>query len=223
MEKQIALLQQAERDDSTLPPCYFIFDRDEMPSDLRDSAKVRVLQWQRRCLENYLIDVDTLTDLLQDREVLHDTLSNLGEVNKLLRELAFSQLDDLVAKAVYAGYSFEDPGIRAPEIHGKSTAEIAEILFLRLRRVNTQTTVADDWKTLFAAECERRKKEMLAIWDVKWVENCDGKRLFKDLLRRPLRFRISSRRLEKRVIQEMARNRTESWRSMESLLNTFLQ
>jgi predicted ATPase len=223
VEKQIALLQQAERDDSTLPPCYFIFDRDEMPSDLRDSAKVRVLQWQRRCLENYLIDVDTLTDLLQDREVLHDTLSNLGEVNKLLRELAFSQLDDLVAKAVYAGYSFEDPGIRAPEIQGKSTAEIAEILFSRLRRVNTQTTVADDWKTLFAAECERRKKEMLAIWDVKWVENCDGKRLFKDLLRRPLKFRISSRRLKKRVIQEMARNRTESWRSMESLLNTFLQ
>jgi predicted ATPase len=223
VEKQIALLQSAEKNDGSLPPCYFIFDRDEMPSDLKDSAKVRVLQWQRRCLENYLLDVDTLTDLFQDAEVLHEPVSSLGEVNKLLRELAFSQLNDLVAKAVYAQCSFEDPGIRAPEIQGKDIGDITEILFSRLKRVSQQTsTVTDDWKASFVAECNKRKSEILATWEVKWAEHCDGKRLFRDLQRK-LHFRISSRRLKKRVIQDMARNRTESWRSMESLLNTFLQ
>jgi len=223
VEKQIALLQQAERDDSTMAPCYFVFDRDGMPSDLKDSAKVRVLQWQRRCLENYLIDVDTLTDLLQDSEVLPVPLSSLGEVNKLLQEIAFSQLDDVIAKAVYTEYTFEDPGIRVPEIQGKDIEEIAGILFSRLKRIGQQTSgLAADWKESFESECHRRKKEILAVWEVKWHEQCDGKRLFRDLHRK-LRFRISSRRLKKRVIQEMARNQTEAWRSMESLLKALVQ
>ena len=223
IEKQIALLQQAERDDNTLPPCYFVFDRDGMPSGLKDSAKVRVLQWQRRCLENYLIDVDTLTDLLQDPEVLPAALSSLGEVNKLLRDLAFSQLDDAIAHAVYIQYAFEDPGIRAPEIQGKKIEEIAEILFARLNRISQQTSaVAADWKESFESECQKRKKDILSVWEVKWIELCDGKRLFRDLSRK-LRFRTSSRRLKKRVIQEMARNQAETWRSMESLLKALVQ
>jgi predicted ATPase len=223
VEKQIAMLQQAERDDSTLPPCYFIFDRDGIPSDLKDSIKVRILQWQRRCLENYLIDVNTLTDLLQDREVLPAPLSSLGEVNKLLRELAFSQLDDVVAKAVYVGYGFEDPGIRFTEIQGKKIEEIAEVLFSRLKRIAHQTSaVSADWKQSFESECHRRRKEILALWEVKWIELCDGKRLFRDLHRK-LKFRISSRRLKKLIIQEMAKGQSETWRSVESLLKTLLQ
>jgi predicted ATPase len=167
VEKQIAQLQQAEKGGNTLPPCYFIFDRDEMPTGLKDSAKVKVLQWQRRCLENYLIDIDTLTDLLQDSEVVQDTFSSLGEVNKLLRDLAFSQLDELAAKAAYPQSSFEDPGIRAPEIQGKKIGEISEILFSRLRRINQQTSGVDDrWKASLVAEAERRKEELSAIWDL---------------------------------------------------------
>jgi hypothetical protein len=123
--------------------------------------------------------VDTLTDLLQDAEVLPAALSSLGEVNKLLRELAFSQLDDVIAQAVYIQYAFEDPGIRVPEIQGKKIDEIAEILFSRLKRISQQTSaVAADWKESFESECGRRKKEILAVWEVKWNEQCDGKRLF---------------------------------------------
>jgi predicted ATPase len=223
VEKQIAMLQQAERDDSTLPPCYFIFDRDGIPSDFKDSIKVRILQWQRRCLENYLIDVNTLTDLLQDREVLLAPLSSLGEVNKLLRELAFSQLDDVVAKAVYVSYGFEDPGTRSTEIQGKKIEDIAEVLFSRLKRIAHQTSeVSAEWKQSFESECHRRRKEILALWEVKWIELCDGKRLFRDLHRK-LKFRISSRRLKKLIIQEMAKSQSETWRSVESLLKALLQ
>jgi len=186
---------------------------------LDNSPKVRVLQWRRRCLENYLIDVDTLTDLLQDPEVVQDKLSSLGEVNKLLRDLAFSQLDELVAKKAYAQYSFEDPNLRASEIRGRSIAEISEILFSRLRRMNQQTSgVTDHWKTSFVTEAERHKRELAALWDVKWMENCDGKQLFTDLYRNLKTFRLPLRRLKKRVIQEMARKQTENWLSIQSLL-----
>jgi hypothetical protein len=164
-----------------------------------------------------------LTDLLQDPEVLPAALSSLGEVNKLLRDLAFSQLDDAIAHAVYIQYAFEDPGIRAPEIQGKKIEEIAEILFARLNRISQQTSaVAADWKESFESECQKRKKDILSVWEVKWIELCDGKRLFRDLSRK-LRFRTSSRRLKKRVIQEMARNQAETWRSMESLLKALVQ
>jgi predicted ATPase len=223
VEKQIKLLQEAEKKDTTLPPCYFIFDRDESPTGLTNSAKVRVLQWQRRCLENYLIDIDTLTDLLQDSEVLQDKLSSLGEVNTLLRQLALSQLDELVAKKVYAQYSFDDPHLRALETRGKSIPEISEILFSRLRRMNQQTSgVTDNWKTSFVSESERQKKELFAVWDVKWTENCDGKQLFTDLYRNLRTFRLPLRRLKKRVIQEMGRKQTENWRSIQSLLTNLL-
>jgi len=222
VEKQINLLQEAEKKNTTLPPCYFVFDRDESPTGLKNSAKVRVLQWQRRCLENYLIDIDTLTDLLQDSELVENGPSSLGEVQKLLRDLALSQLDELAAKSAYAQYSFDDPHLRASEVRGKSIVEISEILFSRLRRMSQQTSgVTDHWKDSFVAESERQKNELLAVWNVKWMENCDGKQLFTDL-RRKLKTRVSLRRLKKRVIQEMGRKQTENWRSVQSLLTNLL-
>ncbi len=222
IEKQIRQLQLAEEKDGSVPACYFIFDRDGMPTGLKDSPKVKVLQWQRRCLENYLIDVDTVTDLLQDLEVVHTKISSLGEVSKLLKDLALSQLDELAAREAYAQYKFDDPGIRAPEIQGKTIPEIAEVLFSHLRRMNEETSgVTDHWKASLISDAERRRKEMLAVWDVKWMEDCDGKRLFGDLQRK-INFRISSRRFKKRVIQEMARKQTANWRSMESLLLSLL-
>jgi len=222
IEKQITLLQQGEKQGTTLPPCYFVFDRDEMPTDLKSSASVRILQWGRRCLENYLIDIETLTDILQDQKVVQQKVSNLGEVNKLFRDLALSQLDEIAAKDVYMQYPFEDPKIRAAEIQQKNIDEIAEILVIRLQRIGEQTSkVNDDWKNSFVAESKRKREELLAIWDVKWMENCDGKRLFRDLHRK-LTFRISSRRLRKRVVQEMGRKRTENWRAIESLLTSLL-
>jgi hypothetical protein len=129
----------------------------------------------------------------------------------------------VVAKAVYVGYGFEDPGIRFTEIQGKKIEEIAEVLFSRLKRIAHQTSaVSADWKQSFESECHRRRKEILALWEVKWIELCDGKRLFRDLHRK-LKFRISSRRLKKLIIQEMAKGQSETWRSVESLLKTLLQ
>ena len=222
VEKQIALLQEAEKKDATLPRCYFIFDRDEMPTGLKNSPTVRLLQWQRRCLENYLIDIDVLTDLFQDPEVTQSKVTSLGEVNKLLRDLALSQLEELAAKEAYAQYSFDDPGIRGQEIYGKRIEEIADILFSRLNRMNQQTSgVTEHWKNQFTAESQRIRREKLSVWEVKWVEECDGKRLFKDLYRK-LTLRLSSRRLKKRIIQEMARKESENWRSLQSLLSVFL-
>lgn len=132
VEKQIMQLQSAERSGTRLSPRYFIFDLDGIPTGLKDSEAVKVLQWDRRNLENYLIDIDVVTDFLKDPDVLKNPLANQGEVSKLLRELAMSQIDEFIARQVYASYQFEDPGLRTGELRGKNIREIAEVFFRRI-------------------------------------------------------------------------------------------
>jgi energy-coupling factor transporter ATP-binding protein EcfA2 len=219
VEKQIRLLQDAEKQSLKITPKYFIFDRDDKPSDVKDSQSVGILQWDRRCLENYLIDIDVVTDVLKDPDVVQSPFANQGEVVKLLRELAMSQLDDSVAASVYAGYHLENPGIRQSEIQGKNINEVANAIFNRLDKIKNQVTALPnvEWKQRFLDDVQAKRRELEPTWEAKWREDCDGKRLFRDLhLRRP--FKVSLRRLKKEVMYRMRGQRTETWRSVESLL-----
>jgi predicted ATPase len=66
IEKTIRDLQKAEETIASSAPTYFIFDKDDVPTKLVSSSAVGVLQWDRRCLENYLIDLESVSNLLMD-------------------------------------------------------------------------------------------------------------------------------------------------------------
>ena len=69
IEKEIQTLQSAEaRGEIDALNC-FIFDLDNVPASLTSSRLVKVLQWKRRCVENYLIDEKIIYDLLSDKEI----------------------------------------------------------------------------------------------------------------------------------------------------------
>ena len=172
IEKEIASLQEAERKGLTIPSQYFIFDRDEAPTGLKDSNKVRVLQWQRRCLENYLLDIGILTDLLKDSDLAERPVKNVGETNNLLKELALAQIQDLVVRDVYGEYKFENPGLRTTEIQGKTLPEVAQVLFDRLTVVRNQTNglQEDTWTQQFIKDCEQRVRVIQEKWDITWME-----------------------------------------------------
>jgi predicted ATPase len=222
VEKQIVRLQQIEKTDDTLQPQYFVFDRDESATRLTSSAKVRVLQWNKRCLENYLLDLNVLTDFLQKPEIAERPISSLGEVKNALRELAMSQLDELVAKQVYADYCFEGSGLRANEIKNKSFEEMADILFSHIGKVQAQVGVlTSEWKEQFIAKCQSKKRELRELWDVRWEDDCDGKRLFRDLHSR-VRLRMSVAKFKRLVMVELRTQRTDSWLSVESQIKSFL-
>jgi len=224
VEKEIAILQHAEASGKDVLPRYFIFDRDEARTNLKSSKNVRVHQWDRRCLENFLADVDVLADLLQSPEVVRQvTVTNTAEVKKILRELAMSQLDEFAANRVYAGYGFESPGIRASEITGKNLAEISEVLVARLEEIKKQSSaVAADWKSKFVADCEKLKLELQQRWDTSWEKDADGKKLFRDLQRRIEHLKLSSDKLKKRIIVEMSRKKTKNWLALEKQLVSLL-
>lgn len=223
VEKEINQLQSAERNGMNLAPRYFIFDRDEMPTGLRSSRFVKVLQWERRCLENYLLDFDVLADLLMNGDVVKSPLTSVGEVQKTLKDLALAQIDDLVAKQVYLGYRYIDPGVRANEIQGKEIAAIADTLAARLLDIKQQflDIERDVWKDNFVHQCNEMRERLRAEWNLKWVTECDGKRLFSDLCQK-VQPKSGPKKFKSRVITEMRLKPSENWRTMGGLITDLL-
>jgi len=224
VEKQIIQLQEAERKGTKLSARYFIFDRDSAPTGLTNTGAIRLLQWDRHCLENYLIDLDVLTELLKDPDIVKNPFPNQGEVSKTLRDLAMSQIDESVARQVYQTLQFDDPGIRTGEIRGKTLEQIANVLIGRLQGIVKQMEPIGTgaWKNEFLKKCEDTRKQQEMVWDARWAELCDGKRLFGDLVKqRP--FKISQLKFKKRIMTQMRAVPTANWRNIESLLKRLLQ
>ncbi|MBR8051573.1 AAA family ATPase [Burkholderia vietnamiensis] len=220
VERQIELLQSAEKDNPPTSRRFFIFDRDDVPSTLKSTEGVKVLQWERRCLENYLLDIDAISDLLMDSDITKEPFSNMGEVNKFLKTLAFNQLTERAAREVYANYAFGDVGLRVSDVKGKDMSGISDVLLCRLKAMKNKLASLSEaeWKRQFEADCTVRKDELQAIWEVKWQEDCDGKRLFQDIGTSG-RLRMSVRNFKKRVITQMRNSQSENWRAVKSLLS----
>jgi hypothetical protein len=224
VEKHIASLQQAEKSGTKLSARYFIFDKDGVPTGLKSSPAVKLLQWDRRCLENYLIDLDVLTVLLKDPDIVKNPLPNQGEVSKLIRDLAMSQIDEFVARQIYQKYRFDDAVIVATEIQTKNVEEIAEILFQRIVAIKQRIEPLSlpQWKAAFLQECKELREQLVLVWDARWQELCDGKRLFSELFRQRT-FKIPLTKFKKRIMSEMKSVSTPGWRSIESLLKQLIQ
>ncbi|MEX3930248.1 ATP-dependent endonuclease [Paraburkholderia phymatum] len=220
VERQIELLQSAEKDAPSTSMRYFIFDKDDAPSNLKSTETVKVLQWDRRCLENYLLDIDAITDLLMDPEIVKEPFASMGEVNQFLKSFAFNQLTERAAREVYASHEFGDVGMRPNDIKGKDTPGIASTLFARLIAMKDRLDAVseDGWKPEFEKACAARKEQLQAVWEIKWREECDGKRLFQDIGASG-RLRMNVRNFKKRVIVQMRNTQSENWRSVKSLIS----
>lgn len=224
VEKQIRQLQEAEKAGVTLTPRYFIFDKDDVPTNLESSSNVKVLQWDRRCLENYLIDVDILTTLLKDTDIVRTPIASEGELSRLLKQLALGHLDDAVVKEVYDGMAYENPGRRPRETSGKSFEEVSAILYGRLEQISQQISGLHqrDWQMKFVKMCEARKAELLPLWDAEWKERCDGKRLFREL-QQNISMKIPLRSFKRRIMERMRGvPTTDNWRAIEGLLKQLI-
>ncbi len=64
VEKEIRKLQVEEIRNILTKPQIFLFDLDNAPTDLKSSTLIIVQQWDRYCLENYLIDENILFDMI---------------------------------------------------------------------------------------------------------------------------------------------------------------
>jgi predicted ATPase len=225
VEKQIRLLQEAASRGEVLAPRFFIFDRDLTPSSLKSTETVKVLQWDRRCLENYLIDFDILTDLLKDSEITSKPLTNKGELVQILKRLAMSHLDDVVVEQIYSELHYSGVGRRASDVTGKGFGNSASALFDRIETSKNELKSLDrnSWEVSFIAACEKRKAELLPEWDSNWRNLCDGKRLFKEL-QQEIQINMPLLSFKKRVMIHMRAESppSESWRAVDGLLKNLI-
>ena len=61
VEKAVAKIQELETGGERVSPMYIIHDKDDDVGNLKSSSAVKILSWPRYCLENFLIDLDVIT------------------------------------------------------------------------------------------------------------------------------------------------------------------
>jgi predicted ATPase len=218
IEKEIKTLQQSTPEEFDTLKC-FIFDLDNIPTGLTSTKLVRVLQWKRRCLENYLIDEKVIYDLLRRQDVAVKSIPTRGEVPATFKEIAISQIPRIVIEKVYNQLHYENPGFRPRDIMNKKFPEAASTLFARLATIQSQLCGlnVDDWCANFSTKCEEEYAKQRAIWEADWLSLCDGKRFFLDL-HSQFEFRLSPQQFKKLIIEKMEREQSEGWVLVEKLL-----
>jgi hypothetical protein len=218
IEKHIAQLQAEELKQILDRDFYFVFDRDNRPASLSSSKHIQILQWNRYCIENYLIDIDVIYDVLREPDFADASQrKSKSELNTLLKKLAENQLIETVAKEVYEASHYEDPGFRASEARGKDFAKIGETLASRLETIFTQVNALDreSWIAAFTAQCETRLAADRQPWDENWASLCSGKRLFEDL-RRNVQLKKSIESFKLRIIERMRSDKSDLFQIMKA-------
>jgi predicted ATPase len=223
IEKAATLLQQNESS-TAVSPSYFILDLDDKPTEISNSTSVRILQWNRRCFENYLIDLEILTRLLMNGEVVQNPLKNEGEVRSLLTQLALSQLRDVALRSLYTANNFVGLGLRKDDLKLESTEAIVELLSNRIQTAKSQLEQfdLDTWPQDFTTKVKSKQIELEKTWESKWDILCDGKRLLEDLSKQ-VALRMNQKKFKLLLIKEMALSKTQNWLEVEALLKTLLQ
>ena len=224
VEKTIEKVQSLEKAGRKIDPIYLIFDHDNVPTNLKPSPAVGVLQWRRYCLENYLIEAEIIAELLKLEEIAKEPSAKEGELTRELRSLAFSQLDEVAARKVYRGLGHVSPSLHADDVKtGFSLADIAANLFDRRSRARASLPEVDRevWIQDFLQKCDAERKTIEIEWEGSWKDRCNGKRLFEDFIR-TRQLKVSLATFKKRIMQRMKMSGSDSWRLMSSQLDDLL-
>lgn len=221
IEKEITTLQSAEKKGELDKLNCFIFDLDRMPTMIDSTPLVKILQWDRYCLENYLIGRKELYDELSELGV--PDICSRGTFEKKVKEIALQQLNEVVAKEVYTKQSPKSPGLRAKDVEGKAYQEMAKVLSGRLESLKTEIHDFNDskWEENFLKMCDARHTELLPLWSESWIKLASGKRLIDDLYKE-YKINVSKLVLKRKLSKRMQTDKTEDWTLVKSKIHDAL-
>jgi hypothetical protein len=183
---------------------------------------VRVVQWDRRCFENYLLDADAIYDATRELKRRKNDLDRSGFAAKL-RELALGQLSSFVAKAVYAPREPENAGVRPKDVAG-SYEEIGSTLGDRIDRLATQVKDFDKtaWVGKFVEDCKAEEAKRKSDWEAHWHRLADGKRLIEEL-HHWIEPNLSPMEFKRGIVKAMSQHATDNWKVVDSILSNALK
>ena len=174
-------------------------------------------------MENYLIDLDAVSNLLMDEIVTKNPYKNQGDVIRLLRELAFQQLDEVATKNVYSRFKFDGVGLRKGELVNQKIENASQFLLDRIIKVKEQLCSVDvaNWNNNFINDIQNEKKQLEAVWESKWQEDCDGKRLLEDL-KSKVQINMNIKQFKIRLMKELMTHKYSTWKTLESQISKLL-
>lgn len=187
---------------------------------MQSLEKVKIIQWDRYCLENYLLDADIIYDVCNLIKMKNKPVSR-GLLPNILKKLALNQIRLEVTKEVYSTLEPHNPGLRSQEIDKAENYEIiAKILVNRLIEIKKQLDKIDDtekWCTEFTEKCKDASNLKTDEWEQKWHILCNGKRVISDFYKN-CGMHCSVTEFKKTIITEMKKQKAENWRLVESII-----
>lgn len=222
VEKEIKNLQAAEREEKLDTSQYFVFDRDNKPTGLADTSFVRVRQWGRYCLENYLLDADAVYDVSKGNNF--DNSLSRGELAPKLKDAALAQLRGRIAREIYEEFEPENPGLRRSDISSTNDfKELADKLSARVVSIKDQLAGVDAsrWAHEFTVRCEVKGKELLPKWRKEWESLANGKLVLKDVYME-LGANLSFADFKRRLVSEMSSKETRGWKEVDDILGALI-
>ena len=226
VEKHIRKLQEAEAQGLKENISYFVFDLDNKPAGLSSTEKVVVKQWDRYCLENYLLDTEVLYYTVRQEGKPQRWPACLAEAEVVFPDLAKKQLRSIVIDEVYSEFAFTDIRLRKQDKTDDFT-ESAQIIFNRIQQLRGQIDPLNeaDWKRAFENRCKLLLKKKEIEWKDKWPELCSGKQFFRDLVHYSGGLGIDISSLKRRLVaanKEYENGGTESWKALCQVLADLL-
>lgn len=225
IEKEIRSLQKQEQNGLLETKICFIFDLDEKPTDLQSTARIRIAQWSRYCFENFLLDVDAIYDARQTLGSTNSEVITRGQLNDLMKQLAFEQIRMRAARDTYRKREIASMGFRPTEIEKlEDFQSIGRNLLAKLTTIKSQLDDVnpDAWLSSYISECEALEKKLKEDWESKWQTLCDGKSLLKALHKR-LSPNASVAEFKATILRSMEKERSELWSVVDSTLSNLVE
>jgi hypothetical protein len=165
IERAILELQGAEKRGDEIGFHCFIFDHDRRPTALAETPCVRLLQLNRFCLENYLLDADIITDITREKEFSDNSINNTTETRDIMKRLAIRQLDEVAARASFVALNLESVHFDMSVLKGDGPNNIAGGLWSQIEQMQAEFSrlrnigFVDEFRQKFDA----KRRELLAI------------------------------------------------------------
>ncbi|GEM_PF-1206881 len=221
VEREAPLLKKEEEKGRLRKIQLFIIDNDGNPIQFQNGNYVKVIQWSKHCIENYLIQDDILFDLITSFGTR--SVESRGSFAGALKQLALTQAAEKAIREAYNEVCPPSPGLRNEDVKDKDLVDAAGALAGRLQSVkeSLHTFEPSNWSASFVANAEVRRKAIETEWESTWRDRCNGKKLIDDLYK-AYQINMDKKEFKKSIVTRMAMNMSDNWRVMKDILSTSL-
>ena len=201
----------------------FILDNDNKPYKGISTQNVKVIQWDRYCFENYLLDPDVLYTTIKEYDCINPP-QNRGTLQQKVKELALSQVGFKAIREELDNKMPQNISIKNSELKGKTEGEVVDIFETTVIQTRKLFDDFDDpeWKKDLIKTISNKKSEYEELWSDEWKKKCDGKTLIK-AIHKEYGIKGNLVKLIKDILKEMRLNPNEEFNSIRGKIEPIIK